>query len=161
MILLLSLALVAMPCSRPRHYDGDDIRCDSAAWRALSGGHGMRLGKVDAPEIRCRKTNHHRPCHSEGALASRDHLRYLTAYRPVTCRWTGERTSIRTGARPVVRWPCPLPPLFRPWRRLQTILRYKISALKPLVKDSKRSCRATTAHRHLFLDKCKYVLYMF
>lgn len=102
--LMLATAPVgeALPCPSPTHYDGDDIRCDSDVWRDLAGKGGMRLGKVDAPEIRCSRKPGGKACHKAKALASRDHLRSLTNGHRVTCKWTGERTSVQTGSRPVV-----------------------------------------------------------
>lgn len=96
---------VTLPCPAPSHYDGDDIRCASDEWRAIAGKGGMRLARINAPEIRCRKAKQgHRPapCQKAAAIASRDHLRGLTAGRAVSCSWSGERTSERTGSRPVV-----------------------------------------------------------
>jgi hypothetical protein len=110
MMLVFALALAAIPvgeptaCPNPTHYDGDDIRCDSDDWRALAGKGGMRLGKIDAPEMRCSKYTGRKTCQTakERAIASRDHLRSLTRAGKVVCTWTGERTSEATGSRPVV-----------------------------------------------------------
>lgn len=102
-VLLASVPIdKAIPCPNPTHYDGDDIRCDSDLWRDLAGRGGMRLGKVDAPEMRCSRKNKRKPCQKAEAVASRDHLRALTSDQYVTCQWTGERTSAQTGSRPVV-----------------------------------------------------------
>jgi endonuclease YncB( thermonuclease family) len=92
---------VPMVCHAPTHYDGDDVHCDDAAWRALANGHGMRLHAINAPELNCA-WRRGKPCSTVGGIEARDYLRALTANRSVTCIWAGDRTSTHTGARPVV-----------------------------------------------------------
>jgi endonuclease YncB( thermonuclease family) len=65
-------------CATPYHHDGDAIRCGT-------GGRSMRLYAIDAPEMpgSCRPG---RQCTPGDPLAARDHLKALTAGRPVQCR---------------------------------------------------------------------------
>lgn len=92
---------VPVLCVAPWHYDGDDVHCANAPWRALAHNHGMRVHAIDAPELNCA-WRRGKPCSTEGGLAARDYLRALTAGRTVICTWTGDRTSRHTGSRPVV-----------------------------------------------------------
>lgn len=105
MFILLAVATIQPNtptlCHAPWHYDGDDIHCADEAWRTLAHGHGMRLHAIDAPELNCA-WRRGKPCSTAGGIEARDFIRTLTENRRVTCVWTGERTNIHTGARPVV-----------------------------------------------------------
>ena len=69
-----------LACPSPQHHDGDAIRCGSR-------GRSMRLYGIDAPEMpgACRRG---RQCAPGDPIASRDHLRSLTARSAVLCRKT-------------------------------------------------------------------------
>lgn len=65
-------------CPSPQHHDGDAIRCGSK-------GRSDRLYAIDAPEMpgACRPG---RQCTPGDPFAARDHLRELTAGKPVACQ---------------------------------------------------------------------------
>lgn len=82
---------VYMPCTAPRHYDGDDIKCTDPAWKALAGNGGMRIAALNAPELDT----------DEGKVAKAT-IRDLSANKPVECAWTGTWAPGWKRPRPVV-----------------------------------------------------------
>jgi len=78
-------------CTKPRHYDGDNIRCDDPDWRHLAHGHGMRIAALDAPEL-----------DTPAGKRARDAIRAMTFHKPVQCAWNGTWAPGWSGPRPVV-----------------------------------------------------------